>query len=121
MVTAQELRAAASMGLRDVKYDAGPIIALVDGPDFEFMWEGRGKLIRSQIQDAELVAISRTDLLNGSDVDRISSVLNEYAGNITSLSIKDGSGIDAVMKLVTANSRTPTRTSRNSHVEFYWR
>lgn len=121
MVTAHELRAAASMGLRDVKYDRGPIIALVDGPDFESMWEEREGWIRSQIHDADLVAISRTDLLNGRDVDRISSVLGQCSGNVTPLSTKDGTGIDVVMKLVVGNNRTQRRSSHNSEVEFFWR
>ena len=36
-VVTQELRDVSAMGLRDIKYDIGPFITLVDGPDFDFL------------------------------------------------------------------------------------
>ena len=41
MVVTQELLDVTAMGLRDIHYDIGPFITLVDGPQFGFMWNER--------------------------------------------------------------------------------
>ncbi len=64
MIVTQELRTVTNMGLRDIKYDIGPFITLIDGPSFSFQWQERPKLLLGQIQDADSIALSRTDLID---------------------------------------------------------
>ena len=78
MIVTKELRNVTKMGLRDIQYDIGPFITLIDGPSFSFNWEERPKLLLGQMQDADRVAISRTDLINVAE--QAKQILNKRAG-----------------------------------------
>lgn len=97
MVTTQELRDAASIALRDIAYDIGSFITLIDGPDFEYVWEERRDLLMAQISGADLVAISRADLLSPRDAETVMESLKDFATNLAVLSVYDGRGIDTVL------------------------
>jgi len=86
------------MGSRDVKYDIGPFITLVDGPAFEFLWSERKALIIGHITDTDLVIISRSDLLNKEKLENITKILNDYVDGIISLSTKRDFGVAEVME-----------------------
>ncbi len=100
MVTTDEMRRAASMGLRDVNYDLGPVITLVDGIDFENTWAERRVLMTSQIKGADLVALSRADLLREHRREDICGVLREYADNVIMLSVTDNLGLDCIIGFI---------------------
>jgi G3E family GTPase len=100
MVTTDEIRGAASMGLRDVHYDLGPVITLVDGEGFEDSWAERSMLIKSQIKGADMVALSRADLLEETERDEICVKLREYSGNVIELSVNNGLGLEEVVALI---------------------
>lgn len=85
------------MGLRDVKYDMGPFITLVDGPAFEFLWQERKALIIGHITDADLVAISRSDLVKKEKLENIKKILEEYVNGIIGLSTNRDFGVAEVM------------------------
>ena len=61
MVVTQELRDVAAMGNRDVRYQIGPLITLVDAQRFPFMWAERQQLMIGQIKGADIVVLSRID------------------------------------------------------------
>ena len=79
MVLTQEMLDATRMGLRDVSYEIGPFITLIDGPAFTQVWEERRPLLLGQIHKADLVAISRADLvprMNKEDIGALDGVVN---------------------------------------------
>jgi G3E family GTPase len=85
--------------LRDVGYEIGPFIALVDAESFDFSWQERSKLILNHIVGADVVAISRSDLTKLEQVEAIRETLEDHVENnrVLSLSTVLGRGIKEVM------------------------
>ena len=100
MVVTQELQNVAAMGQRDVRYDIGPLITLVDTSRFSFMWAERQQLIRGQIDGADIVALSRTDMLEDSSPDEIRKVLRPHCNGTYLLSVHDSKSIEKMMMSV---------------------
>ena len=100
MVVTQELRDVTAMGLRDIRYDIGPLITLVDGPLFEFLWSERRALLLGQVKDADLVAVSRADSIDSGELNTIRQELDRYSSNVIALSIRNGDGLAEVVKRV---------------------
>jgi G3E family GTPase len=98
MVLTQEMLDATRMGLRDVSYDIGPFITLVDGPDFTQVWENRQPLLRGQIHKADLVAISRADLVPPDAYQGIVDALDGISNSIVRLSVKRERGLEEVVQ-----------------------
>ena len=99
LVVTKEIRTAASMALRDVRYELGPFITLVDGPTFEFSWQERRRLILNHVEGADLVAISRTDLLETEQVEKIRNALKDHVCNnhLLGLSVSLNQGVKEVI------------------------
>ncbi len=97
MVVTKELRDVAAMGRRDTVYDIGPFITLIDGPQFETVWEERRPLIGGQIRDADVVAISRMDRLAPPQVERIRHQLKPYRNAVMLLSSTTGVGVQELV------------------------
>ena len=102
MVVTRELRDVTAMGLRDIHYETGPFITLVDGPLFEFLWSERHALLLGQVEDADLVAVSRVDLIGDDELENISNLLNDFCGSLTALSAHNGTHMEKVVNLITA-------------------
>ena len=100
MVLTQEMLDATRMGLRDVTYDIGPFITLIDGPAFTQNWEERQPLLRGQIFKADLAAISRVDLVDIEQLSEIIQILNEQQYSIKPLSVTAGTGLEEVMRQI---------------------
>ena len=100
MVVTQELRDVTAMGLRDIRYDIGPFITLVDGPLFEFLWSERRTLLLGQVKDADLVAVSRADSIDAGELNIIRQTLDRYSSNLIALSIRNGDGLAEVVNRV---------------------
>lgn len=100
MVLTSEMRNATSMGLRDVKYAVGPFITLVDGPAFEVSWEERRPLILGQVEGADAVAVSRSDLLDTGRVQEIIEVLREHTRNVFQMSVTGNADLWKVMDIL---------------------
>lgn len=100
MVTTQELRQVTGMGLRDIRYSIGPLVTLVDGPLFGFLWSERRALLLSQVKDADLVAVSRADLITAAEAADIRQALEPYWSGLITLSIRRGDGLAEVRKKV---------------------
>ena len=100
MVVTQELRDVTAMGLRDIRYEVGPFITLVDGPLFEFLWSERRSLLLGQVKDADLVAVSRADSIDTGEMAKVRQELDRYCSNLITLSVRNGDGLPEVMKRV---------------------
>jgi G3E family GTPase len=98
MVLTQEMLDATRMGLRDVSYDIGPFITLIDGPAFIQIWEERQPLLRGQIYKADLVAVSRADLVPLERYPKIAEALDGISNSIIRLSVEKGQGVEEVMQ-----------------------
>lgn len=96
MVVTHELRNVAAMGLRDIHYETGPFITLVDGPDFEFLWSERKPLLLGHMKEADLVVVSRVDLISAAELQTIKDVLNDYGGTLIALSANNGNSVEKV-------------------------
>jgi G3E family GTPase len=97
MVLTQEMLDATRMGMRDVSYEIGPFITLIDGPAFAQVWEERQPLLLGQIHKADLVAVSRADLLPPENFRKIIASLNGYREHVFPLSIRTGLGLEEVI------------------------
>jgi G3E family GTPase len=104
MVVTQELRDVTAMGLRDIRYDIGPLITLVDGPLFEFLWSERRALMLGQVKDADLVAVSRVDSIDAGEVTKVRQALEGYCPNLILLSVRSGAGLAEVVNRVCAEA-----------------
>lgn len=100
MVLTQEMLDATRMGLRDVSYQIGPFITLIDGPAFPQLWEERRPLLLGQIHKADLVAISRADLLSPERLRETIESLNGYREPVFSLSSRLGLGLEEVIQKI---------------------
>lgn len=98
MVVTGELRDVVKMGLRDIRYDIGPFVTLVDGPSFAFHWEERPKLLLGHIQNADRVAISRVDIIDKKQVEHIREILHGACNNFLLLSLQNSSSIDELVQ-----------------------
>jgi G3E family GTPase len=98
MVLTQEMLDATRMGLRDVSYDIGPFITLIDGPAFNQIWEERQPLLRGQIYKADLVAVSRADLIPPERFLKIAEAMDGLSNSIIRLSAEKGQGVEEVMR-----------------------
>jgi G3E family GTPase len=104
MVVAAEMRNATSMGRRDVTYDIGPFITLVDGPAFPSLWQERRTLLLGQVAGADLVAVSKSDLMDAGRIEEIIHTLTAHWNGIIQLSARSGLGIEEVVKTIAGAS-----------------
>jgi G3E family GTPase len=100
MVVTQELLDVTAMGLRDIRYDIGPFITLVDGPQFGFLWTERRSLLLGQIHKADIVAVSRIDLIESDELADINHTLKDYCPRLIALSATNGNGIKEVVNQI---------------------
>lgn len=94
------------MGLRDIHYDIGPFVTLIDGASFTFQWNEREKLLRGQIHDADRVAISRTDTIGKKQIEQIKNTLDVTDGSVLLLSTQDSS-IDELVQQIISMDQVP--------------
>ncbi len=106
MIVTRELRDVVKMGLRDIHFDIGPFVTLIDGPSFTFQWNEREKLLRGQIHDADRVAISRTDTIDKEQIEQIKNKLDVAGSNVLLLSTQDSS-IDELVQQILSMDQVP--------------
>lgn len=99
-MTTQELVAASKLAQRDCKYEIGPVITLVNSEDFEFLWEERRNLLVAQMEGADLVALSRADLQEKTELGKIKTAIEPFSREIIELSTIEGKGIEKIMSLI---------------------
>jgi G3E family GTPase len=104
LVVTEEMRHAAVMARRDINYDVGPFITLVDGPGFQALWQERQPLLLGQIAGADLVAVSKSDLIGAGRMEEIMHTLQGYSRGVLRLSSYSGSGLEEVVKAIEGSS-----------------
>jgi G3E family GTPase len=104
MVVMREMRNVTAMAHRDVAYDVGPFITLVDGPTFPSLWQERQPLLLGQIAGADLVAVSKSDLMGAEGLEEIANALNSHCHGVLLLSARSGSGMEEVVKKIEGSS-----------------
>jgi G3E family GTPase len=100
MIVTKELRNVTKMGLRDIQYDIGPFITLIDGPSFSFNWEERPKLLLGQMQDVDRVALSRTDMIDSKQIEHIRKILDVAGNNLMLLNKQNSSTINELAQQI---------------------
>ncbi len=99
MVVAYRLKNVFLMGLRDVKYEVGPLISLVDGPDFDLNWRERNQVILNHVKETDLAVISRADLVDEKKKTEIRENLAPYRKSIPAISVRREQGLDELVSL----------------------
>lgn len=97
MVVTRELRDVAAMARRDIAFELGPFITLVNGPQFESIWQERQALLTGQVLNADVVAISRFDRVDDRLLSAMQRSLAGCADGLLSLSIHRNVGMDELM------------------------
>lgn len=105
MAVTKELRDLASQGRRDIQYDVGPVITLLDGVLFGFHWQERRPLLMGQMAQADLVAVSRADLVKSDELDEVCAMVRSYAENLFLLSSPKNLGMAKIMQSIDDISR----------------
>jgi len=100
MVVTQELRNVMAMGRRDISYEIGPLITLVNGPEFDSLWEDRSFLMIGQMKDADLVALTRFDLMDEQDIHDLELSVSAHASSLLPLSVPCNMGVNEVLAAV---------------------
>lgn len=99
LVVTKEILTALAMGKRDVAYKVGPVFALIDAPEFDYLWQERKQTLINYISGCHTVAITRVDLVDPQKLEHIRVTLkNELqVDNALLVSIPDNQGIEKVM------------------------
>lgn len=100
MVVTAEMKHVCAMGRRDTDYTVGPLVTLLDGPHFDFLWAERSLLISGQVRGADLVAIGRSDHVEAEMEQTIRAALKDFDADPFPLSSQNGEGIDRLMALI---------------------
>lgn len=96
-VLTHELRTVAGMALRDISYEIGAFITLVDGSMFDTWWEERRELLLGQVSGADLVAVSQADVLQPEELEQVQKKLNAHAQGVLALSVPEGWGVEQMV------------------------
>ena len=102
LVITNEIRTAISMGLRDVTYEIGPFIALVDASTFGYSWQERKSTILNHLIGADVVAISRIDLVEPEYLETIRDTLKDHinSSHLLEVSFSSAHGLDEVAAVI---------------------
>jgi G3E family GTPase len=100
MVVTQELQNVTAMGHRDIRYQIGPLITLVDAVRFASIWAERQQLVLGQIKGADVVALSRVDQLTDISPDAVCQILRPHCNGLYLLSIQDPERLEKIAESV---------------------
>lgn len=99
-----QVKMAARMSSRDARITLGPAIVLFDAtrPAELLDMDMLGQLVTTQVKDADVVAISKVDLVRESDMNRIQDDIRSLNQNarIVRLSSFTGLGLDQIKKII---------------------
>ena len=99
LVVTAEILTALAMGQRDVDYEVGQVFALVDAPEFDFLWRERKQTLLNYISGCHRIAITRVDMVDKQKLKSIRETLKDETGreDVLPVSIPDNKGIEKVM------------------------
>jgi G3E family GTPase len=99
-----QVKAAAAMGGRFAKVEIGPVIVLFDAtrPDELLDMELMGRLVTSQLADADVVAVSKVDAVSPAERDRAMAAARDVipGAEFIGVSSVTGEGIDALLAYI---------------------
>lgn len=96
MVTTREMRNVSAMGQRDIRYEAGPFITLINGLDFEFLWNERRRLVSEQINGADWVIVNRTEALDKEQLAHLRETLSGCGDRLLTVQEMDRSATEFI-------------------------
>lgn len=99
-VVTLEMRNLLVMGSREMAYDIGPFITLVEGPDFEFLWQERRPLLIAQMTGADLLAVSKSDLITAGRIADFVTTLQAHCSRVLELSTHGNLGLKEVIAAI---------------------
>jgi G3E family GTPase len=99
LVVTKEILTALAMGKRDVVYEVGPVFALIDAPEFDYLWQERKQTLINYISGCHRVAVTRVDLVDPQKLEHIRETLSNemQVDKAFIVSIPDDQGIEKVM------------------------
>ncbi len=96
-----QVKAAAAMGGRFAKVEIGPVLVLFDAtrPDELLDMELMGRLVTSQLADADVVAVSKVDAVSSAERDRSMAAARAVTPGAEFIAVSSvtGEGIDALL------------------------
>jgi G3E family GTPase len=104
MVTTQEMKYAASIALRDVKYEIGPFITLVNAAEYDDTRRERESLLMAQVHGADVTCVTKGDLAGPQRVNEIKEDLGVLCPRVIALNPFTGEGIPALIDMIGLNS-----------------
>ena len=99
LVLTKEILAALAMGQRDVDYEVGPVFALIDAPEFDFLWRERKQTLINYVSGCSKVIITRVDLVDKQKLKLIRETLRNETqrDDFLPVSIPESEGIGKLM------------------------
>jgi G3E family GTPase len=102
----RQVKAAAEMGSRGAAIEIGPVIVLFDAtrPDELLDMELMGRLVTSQLVDADIVVVSKTDAVPEAEVARAAEAARAVipGAEFISASSVTGEGVDVLIERIAA-------------------
>lgn len=103
LVVTREILTALAMGTRDVRYEIGPVIALVNALEFDDNWRERRQTLVNHMTGSRAVAVTHADEVDDA---RLWSVMDVVKANVDHeavfpLSVPHGRGVETLIELVT--------------------
>jgi len=102
LVLTKELLTALAMGKRDVSYEIGPVFALIDAPEFDFLWRERRQTLINYIAGCNKVGVTRVDLVDEHKLKLIMAALETeiQIDDVLPVSIPGSKGIEKLMAVI---------------------
>jgi len=99
LVVTKEILPVLAMGQRDVAYEVGPVFALIDAPEFDYLWQERKQTLVNHISACHSVALTRVDSVDEARLQHIKETLTKETqrNDFFLVSIPDDKGIEKVM------------------------
>lgn len=104
----RQVKTAAAMGSRSAKVDIGPVVVLFDATradellDMELM----GRLVTSQLADADIVVVSKVDAVSPEEVERATAAAREVIPGAVFVPVSSvtGEGFETLIELIAVSS-----------------
>jgi G3E family GTPase len=103
----RQVKAAAAMGSRSTAIDIGPVIVLFDStrPDELLDMELMGRLVTAQLQDADIVAVSKVDAVTPDEAQRAMDAARTVIpeAQFMQVSAVSGAGLPELVDIIVAD------------------
>lgn len=103
MVVSKEMKNVVAMGLRDLRYEVGPLITLFDSKKFPVNWLNRRALLLGQASGADMLLLSKADLVDQTEIDDILLQLSAWNFSTYPLSTIHNLGLNEVTEAIHGN------------------